>query len=211
MHHLACMFISYSRRLYNDISVVPYIPHRELARLKTPTNANAMQRNACDDEQNIQNAHNAHSHTPPSPTNGLPQDLGSLMHLIDASLLVQVSPPASSYPIKASTTSYVLTLFPSPLPSGPVLLFLLSPTEPAGPAATPSPDDSCLENPGPLASAGVGNANGLGSTALFKLPLPPLLKSPHSLKKLLGLGNSSLDMYLLGNAEIGVSTLLRLS
>ncbi|RMZ81234.1 hypothetical protein DV737_g2665, partial [Chaetothyriales sp. CBS 132003] len=64
--------------------------------------------------------------------------------------------------------------------------------------------------PGFLTSAGVGKAKGLGNTALFKLaPFRP--KSPHSEKKLLGLGSNSLDMYRDGNAEMGVSILFRLS
>lgn len=68
---------------------------------------------------------------------------------------------------------------------------------------------SRLPNPNPLASAGVGNTNGLGKTAEFKPPFLP--ESYHSLKKLLGLGSRSLFMYRLGNADMGVSIVLRLS
>lgn len=45
---------------------------------------------------------------------------------------------------------------------------------------------------------------GLGRTALMPVP-PPRAQSPHSLKKLLGLGKSSLLIYLDGSALTGVS------
>ena len=78
---------------------------------------NATQRNACDDEQNIQNAHNTHSHTPPSPTNGLPQDLGSLMHLIDESLLVPSLTTCILILIPHDSIHSVLRLNPLPIPT----------------------------------------------------------------------------------------------
>ena len=65
---------------------------------------------------------------------------------------------------------------------------------------------SLLPNPKPLASAGVWKTNGLGKTADPFLP-----ESYHSLKKLLGLGSRSVFIYRLGNADIGVSILFRLS
>ena len=60
---------------------------------------------------------------------------------------------------------------------------------------------------GGLASAGVGNVNGLGKTALFSPVLPQLSQSLNSPP---GEAMSDCSIYLDGRAEIGVSILLLL-
>jgi hypothetical protein len=101
----------------------------------------------------------------------------------------------------------------------PVLIFLLSPSfsaismlpflfSPFDCSLAASLAASRLPNPNDLPSAGVGMMRGLGNTAELRPFLP---ESYHSLKKLLGLGNRSLFMYLLGSADMGVSMLFLLS
>ena len=89
---------------------------------------------------------------------------------------------------------YVFTLFGSPPATSSALRFSSPPRSFFPPNST-----------GGFASDGVGKVKGLGSTALFKPPLPQLSQSLNSPP---GEAISDCSMYREGNADIGVSMVL---